>query len=537
MQHNWHPSMQQTFTLGVACGTDAREAHINTGNAIFCCEATFQTSTTSLTQRAPRFDATLRGDDAIFATWMHETGARAFVNPSFLTEPPSRPAFTVAAFRAVVALRQQLAGYQSTELSLRQQLEAPQRDAAAAAELRQECAELQQQYAAEAAARAAEVDARAADKAASDATVAELRRELDGIKLEWVGFALTSQKEQRELRRTEAQQAELSQERRRASAAEHRASAAERRAAAVECELADTRSELDTLRVAPSRAQARCDAEQERRRSEAAAAETIAGLSFELRVALETQRQLESTVRSEQTKRGMEVAVVEAARLAVQQAAELGSKLRNLERREQQRIKELEAARATVAEQRAELERLRVQLPAGRGVERQCRYYDTRSSWVSIRTTEERDDAPFNARTIEYLRRLVDEANISFEGAATANAIVLAMHHGAPAADRLICSKSFQNAFYRGGVLDNEREAAANRACPALWAFASDSQKGTQMMVYFKVRCHPPPALPALISVHSSRTHIQLCPLSPRLAVLFSHTDCRVVRAARSSTT
>jgi len=34
--------------------------------------------------------------------------------------------------------------------------------------------------------------------------------------------------------------------------------------------------------------------------------------------------------------------------------------------------------------------------------------------------------------------------------------------------------------------LDNEQEAEANRASPNLWTFATDSQKGTQMIVYFK---------------------------------------------------
>ena len=158
-------------------------------------------------------------------------------------------------------------------------------------------AELQQKYAAEAAAYAAEVDARALDKAASDAVIAKMQRELDAVKLKWRGFA-ASQREERELRRTEAQQAELSQERRRASAAEQRASAAEQRATTAERELAKAQGELDTLRVAPSRTQARCDAEQERRRSEAAATERIAVLTTELRVAREAQQQLELTVRS-----------------------------------------------------------------------------------------------------------------------------------------------------------------------------------------------------------------------------------------------
>lgn len=271
----------------------------------------------------------------------------------------------------------------------------------------------------------------------------------------------------------------------------------ERRATMAERELAKAQGELDTLRMAPSRAQARCDAEQARRSSEAAAAARIAELEIAEQRAREAQRQLESKVRSEQIKRGKEDGVLEAARPVLEKAPQQAAQLRNLERRQQPRIKELEAARLTVAEQRAELERLRAQLPSGRGVERSCRFYDSRSSWIAIRTNAERDDAPFNARAIEYQRRLVEEANISFEAAATANALVLAMHHGAPAADRLVCAKSFQNAFYRGGLLDNEREAAANRACPALWSFASDSQKGTQMMVYFKVRCCPPPALPA----------------------------------------
>jgi hypothetical protein len=85
-----------------------------------------------------------------------------------------------------------------------------------------------------------------------------------------------------------------------------RAAAAEQRATTAELELTQARQELAVLRVAPSRAEARCQAEQERRRSEAAAAETIAGLRLELQTALEAQQQLESTVRSLQFKRTVE---------------------------------------------------------------------------------------------------------------------------------------------------------------------------------------------------------------------------------------
>ena len=224
------------------------------------------------------------------------------------------------------------------------------------------------------------------------------------------------------------------------------------------------------------------------RELKAAAAEALE----DLRQARAQITELKSTVRSEQTRRGQLAAELEAAQSKL---SKLGSPrqdttLRNLERRENERIKELDAARQTVAELRAEVDRLRAQQPAGRGVERRS-FYEAPSSFIPIRTSSERDDAAFNARAIEYQRRLVDEGNLSFEGAATANALELAMHHGEVSPDRLICSKSFQNAFYRGGLLDNEREAEANRADPALWSFASDSQKGTQMMVYFKVRCCP----------------------------------------------
>ena len=136
---------------------------------------------------------------------------------------------------------------------------------------------------------------------------------------------------------------------------------------------------------------------------------------------------------------------------------------------------ELTGARSTVSELRAELDALRQAQSVGRGERRA--FYEATSALVAIRCSD-RDDAAFNARAIEYQRRRVDESNLSFEGAATANALVLAMHLGTPSPDRLICSKSFQNAFYRGGLLDNEEEAEANRASPNLWTFATDSQKG-----------------------------------------------------------
>ena len=425
-------------------------------------------------KRAPRnqLKATWEGGDREYVEAFEKNAdARASIDEDFRKNKPSRGQLCLAALK--------LSGWALQSNQTLRHDKAGDRIVGANQQLTDTAVpDLRQQY-------DAEVAARTADKAASDAALAELQRELDTLKLKWLGFA-ASQREERELRRTEAQQAELSQECRRASAAEQRA-------AAVERELADARSELDALRVAPSRAQARCEAEQARRCSEAAAAERIAELAADLLTAHEAQQQLESTVRSEQIRRGLVEAQVETARQVVENAKQLDSKLHNLERREQERIKELGAARETVAEQRAELERLRAQQPAGRGVERRP-FYEALRTFIPIRTSADRDDAPFNARAIEFQRRLVDEANVSFEGAATANALVLSMHHGEPSPDRLVCAKSFQNAFYRGGLLDNEREAAANRACPALWSFASDSQKGTQMMVYFKfnhVTCQP----------------------------------------------
>ena len=320
--------------------------------------------------------------------------------------------------------------------------------------------------------------------------IAQEWADLEAAKLAAVERAAMSIQQLRELRRTEAQQAELELERQRATAAEAAAAKAERELDKVKRTLEESQvtiqRQADGLKSAPARGAAQHAArEAERQQLQRLECENAALREAAVLAGTAAEEQ-QCILRSEQMRRGHAVTQLESLRIKLSQveAAQSNTSLRNLERREAERVKELADARTTVAELRAELELLRATQPAGRGERRSFHQLD--NTLVPIRTSSERDDAPFDARAIEFQRRLVDEGNLSFEGAATANALVLGMHLGLPSADRLVCSKSFQNAFHRGGLLDNEREAEANRACPALWAFASDSQKGIQMMLYFK---------------------------------------------------
>ena len=97
-------------------------------------------------------------------------------------------------------------------------------------------------------------------------------------------------------------------------------------------------------------------------------------------------------------------------------------------------------------------------------------------------------EAPLTARTCHYIRALVNETNCSFEGAATAISVVLALYiEGPPSKEQLICSSSVKAAFDKLGQEDNLLEQRTNQASLQFWAMGCDGgNKGRaiEMMAY-----------------------------------------------------
>jgi len=159
-----------------------------------------------------------------------------------------------------------------------------------------------------------------------------------------------------------------------------------------------------------------------------------------------------------------------AAREEATSARKLKERIRNLE-------KEMAAARATVAEQRDELDALSGQQPLGRRSTKQ----GAASTMPAARLRVSGDqhgcaEAPFEARSLEFLRALVEETNMSLSGAATANALVMQLQTGQePAPERLTCRESVTRSYKRLGALDRAAYAAANAKQAAWWAFSTDA--------------------------------------------------------------
>jgi len=228
--------------------------------------------------------------------------------------------------------------------------------------------------------------------------------------------------------------------------AEAAARAADERAEQAEAQLKRAEAELDekraALKAAPSRTQAWHEAEEARRHADAAAGERTAQLERDCQQlregglkALELIAGLESQLRSEQTRRGLLAADLETARLKLAKVEEKpqDTTLRNQQRREAGLRDELDAARATVAELQTRVQQLAA-MPLGQ------RGQEPSQAARPLQQVRTRDaaDAPFSARSLEYMCRLVDESNGSFEGAATANALVLGMHYGGRNSGRLV---------------------------------------------------------------------------------------------------
>ena len=78
-------------------------------------------------------------------------------------------------------------------------------------------------------------------------------------------------------------------------------------------------------------------------------------------------------------------------------------------------------------------------------------------AFVALRTSSNAD-APMTPRTMEILRALCDEANLSFEGAVTAINLVYTLYFGVPPPDHLtFCSKSVKRSYDVLGEWDNQQ--------------------------------------------------------------------------------
>ena len=239
------------------------------------------------------------------------------------------------------------------------------------------------------------------------------------------------------------------------------------------------------LREAPSRTEAQHAAREEQRARDSAALEQVRTLERDIGALKEAGRQLseqmaglQSTVKSEQIRRGCAVKELELvkAQLAKADASAQDTTLRNLERREKRRVEELDKARVEVAMLRERIQQLDAASPLD------ARLAAKPVTLQKIRTSDNAN-ASLTGRSVEFLRRLVDESNGSFEGAATSNALVLGLHLGTDIPDSLLLSSStIRTCFHRGGIADQEADAARNREDTGPWCIAQDAGGGTLMV-------------------------------------------------------
>ena len=151
------------------------------------------------------------------------------------------------------------------------------------------------------------------------------------------------------------------------------------------------------------------------------------------------------------------------------------SSSRTRERRIMTLETEVEAARKLVAELRGKLQDTAFEPGSRRAQTSQAVVMPAAKLRTSV-GAKGFAQAPLEARTLEHLRRLVEETNCSLQGASTANAIVLQLQTGQqPNSERLICAESVKRAFTRLGVIDRAAEADVNSKDDAPWALSYDA--------------------------------------------------------------
>ena len=112
--------------------------------------------------------------------------------------------------------------------------------------------------------------------------------------------------------------------------------------------------------------------------------------------------------------------------------------------------------------------------------------------------TSKKAHAPLEPFSMELLRRLVEECNVSFTGAATAIVLVwsLLIEDAIPE-EYIFNSTTVSNAFLRLDLLDAEEAATHNLECRAPWAFAADGgNKGKAVNVVAASVWHRPTRQP-----------------------------------------
>jgi chromosome segregation ATPase len=179
---------------------------------------------------------------------------------------------------------------------------------------------------------------------------------------------------------------------------------------------------------------ARLDADAaDRQRGEAAAAKAALEAEQRWQLEMETLRQAaaaavatavekERALHGLQTAHGMAKKELEQLRQAEVKRAAAGGSEATTRQRLAELTKEVEAARALVPELREKVRSLEAQLET----QRRAAPAETTIKLIAPRTSNS-PNAPLTARASEYMRRLVEECNVSFEGAHTAVALVLGM--------------------------------------------------------------------------------------------------------------
>ena len=191
---------------------------------------------------------------------------------------------------------------------------------------------------------------------------------------------------------------------------------------------------------------------------------------------------LQSTLHATQTSLGMARGQVERYQLCEAKRAEARSDTASRISLAKQ-AKEADAARVLVPELQEKLRLLEEETlrrgavpPPPTGVE------------LIEQRTSESDSAQFTPRAYEYMRRIVEEGNLSIQGAHTVIALVLSMFlEGGPTDAMLPCSNTIKKAFKDLGLMDNDAEKRANELSKEYWAMGCDGgNKGRaiEMMAY-----------------------------------------------------
>ena len=247
---------------------------------------------------------------------------------------------------------------------------------------------------------------------------------------------------QRELQRLQAEQAQMVEAAARAASVED----------GVRCEALRTQA-------ATARAQVR-DAKAETAAVKAAAEAEMVQAAEAVQAALGSMR---SEMRSAQTRRGVAESKLATAEALKERGAALGTDELNVARAEVARLREaLAEAEAQATGTRRAGAQETVQLMG-------CRL------WAA-------DDAPLTARDQTFAVQLVEEANCSFQGAATAVALVLGWLFGEAALSMgkyLLSPNTISRAVEALGTLDDDRVRKVNAVDTGPWgAVADGANKG-----------------------------------------------------------